>query len=128
MAFSAGVFINTVDTTPDVLVWRLDRSQGLLTQDIHRRLKGHDGQVCLRRVVLHRTYHTADGFKIVSGHGSMNFVWEGLVALKQITAWSNTCIGCGSLDELPTSLAWEQETITTTKLVLWIRTRYANSE
>ena len=30
LALSAGVFVNTVDTTPDVLVWKLDRDRGLL--------------------------------------------------------------------------------------------------
>lgn len=48
MALSAGVFINAVETTPHVLVWRLDRSQGLLSQDTHKRLKIHDMQVRMR--------------------------------------------------------------------------------
>lgn len=47
MALSAGIFASTVETTPDVLVWRVDRSRGLLTQDVQMRLKGHDGQVLL---------------------------------------------------------------------------------
>lgn len=45
LALSAGVFVNHLETTPDVLVWKLDRSRGLLDNDVHRRLKGHEGQV-----------------------------------------------------------------------------------
>lgn len=45
LALSAGVFLNASDTTPDVLVWRVDRSRGLLSLDKHRRLRGHGGQV-----------------------------------------------------------------------------------
>lgn len=45
LALSAGVFVNTVDTTPDVLVWKLDRDRGLLEHDKHSRLRGHEGQV-----------------------------------------------------------------------------------
>lgn len=45
LALSAGVFANSVDTTPDVLVWRLDRDRGLLEHDMHTRLRGHEGQV-----------------------------------------------------------------------------------
>lgn len=51
LALSAGVFVNTLETTPHVLVWRLDRSCGLLEHDVHARLKGHEGQVQLRAVV-----------------------------------------------------------------------------
>ncbi|CAM9206262.1 unnamed protein product [Scytosiphon promiscuus] len=45
LALSAGVFVNTVETTPDVLVWRLDRDRGLLEHDAQTRLRGHEGQV-----------------------------------------------------------------------------------
>lgn len=45
LALSAGVFVNTVDTTPDVLVWKLDRDRGLLEHGKHARLRGHEGQV-----------------------------------------------------------------------------------
>lgn len=45
LALSAGVFVNAVETTPDVLVWRLDRERGLLEHDTHTRLRGHEGQV-----------------------------------------------------------------------------------
>ena len=45
LALSAGVFVNTVETTPDVLVWRLDRDHGRLEHDTHTRLRGHEGQV-----------------------------------------------------------------------------------
>eukprot|EP00903_Cladosiphon_okamuranus_P012920 g12063.t1 len=45
LALSAGVFVNTVDTTPDVLVWKLDRERGLLECGKHARLRGHEGQV-----------------------------------------------------------------------------------
>lgn len=45
LALSVGVFINAVETTADVLVWKLDRSSGLLENDIHTRLRGHEGQV-----------------------------------------------------------------------------------
>lgn len=52
IALSAGVFVNTVDTTPDVLVWRLDRDRGLLEHDTRTRLRGHDGQVRRPRTVI----------------------------------------------------------------------------
>lgn len=52
LALSAGVFANSVDTTPDVLVWRLDRDRGLLEHDTHTRLKGHEGQVMTASDVL----------------------------------------------------------------------------
>lgn len=45
IALSAGVFVNAVDTTPDVLVWNLDRDRGLLEHGKHARLRGHEGQV-----------------------------------------------------------------------------------
>lgn len=45
IALSAGVFVNTVDTTPDVLVWKLDRDRGLLEHGNNARLRGHEGQV-----------------------------------------------------------------------------------
>lgn len=45
LVLSAGVFVNAFETTPDVLVWRLDRSRGLLEQDTNTRLKGHEDQV-----------------------------------------------------------------------------------
>lgn len=45
LALSAGVFVNTVDTTPDVLVWKLDRDRGLLEHGNNARLRGHEGQV-----------------------------------------------------------------------------------
>ncbi|CAB1110919.1 unnamed protein product [Ectocarpus sp. CCAP 1310/34] len=45
LALSAGVFVNAVDTTPDILVWGLDRDRGLLGNDVQSRLRGHEGQV-----------------------------------------------------------------------------------
>lgn len=45
LALSAGVFVNAVETTPDVLVWDLDRDRGLLGHGKHARLRGHAGQV-----------------------------------------------------------------------------------
>ncbi|CAM9375604.1 unnamed protein product, partial [Ectocarpus fasciculatus] len=45
LALSAGVFTNAVDTTPDILVWGLDRDRGLLENDVKTRLRGHEGQV-----------------------------------------------------------------------------------
>lgn len=47
LALSAGVFVNAVETASDVLAWKLDRDRGMLEQGIHRRLKGHEGQVSL---------------------------------------------------------------------------------
>lgn len=45
LALSAGVFVNAVETTPDILVWGLDRDRGLLENDVQSRLRGHEGQV-----------------------------------------------------------------------------------
>ncbi|CAM9150457.1 unnamed protein product, partial [Hapterophycus canaliculatus] len=45
IALSAGVFVNAAETTPDVLVWRLNRDRGLLEHDTQTRLRGHVGQV-----------------------------------------------------------------------------------
>lgn len=62
LALSAGLFVKTIETTPDVLVWKLDRSQGLLEHDIHMRLKGHEGQVInyARAFILcHKKKHSA---------------------------------------------------------------------
>lgn len=45
LALSVGVFVNAVETTSDVLAWKLDRDGGMLEPGIHTRLKGHEGQV-----------------------------------------------------------------------------------
>lgn len=50
LALSAGVFLNAVDTTPDILVWGLDRDRGLLENDVQSRLRGHEGQVYRKEV------------------------------------------------------------------------------
>lgn len=45
LALSAGFFVNAVETASDILAWKLDRDGGMLEQGIHKRLKGHEGQV-----------------------------------------------------------------------------------
>lgn len=45
VVLSAGVFTNTIETTPDVLVWRVDRSRGKLERNCRTYLRGHKAQV-----------------------------------------------------------------------------------
>eukprot|EP00752_Nemacystus_decipiens_P009657 g8628.t1 len=70
LALSAGVFVNTVDTTPDVLVWKLDRDRGLLEQGNNARLRGHEGQVV-------GMVFAAEELELVTGGADGTFlVWQ----------------------------------------------------
>ncbi|CAM9103616.1 unnamed protein product [Ectocarpus sp. 13 AM-2016] len=85
-ALSAGVFVNAVDTTPDILVWGLDRDRGLLENDVQSRLRGHEGQVV-------GIAFTDDDLEVITGGADGVFlVWQmpSLVVKQRFTRAKNS--------------------------------------
>ncbi|CAM9705457.1 unnamed protein product, partial [Ectocarpus sp. 4 AP-2014] len=86
LAMSAGVFVNAVDTTPDILVWGLDRDRGLLENDVQSRLRGHEGQVV-------GIAFTDDDLEVITGGADGVFlVWQipSLVVKQRFTRAKNS--------------------------------------
>ncbi|CAM9971015.1 unnamed protein product [Ectocarpus sp. 6 AP-2014] len=86
LALSAGVFVNAVDTTPDILVWGLDRDRGLLENDVQSRLRGHEGQVV-------GIAFTDDDLEVITGGADGVFlVWQmpSLVVKQRFTRAKNS--------------------------------------
>eukprot|EP00904_Undaria_pinnatifida_P002793 jgi/Undpi1/12514/HiC_scaffold_6.g02183.m1 len=93
LALSVGVFVNAVETTSDVLAWKLDRDGGMLESGIHTRLKGHDGQV------IGLAFIEEEREVVTGGADSTFLVWHvpTLVLKQRLTRSSSSPLGDQSI-------------------------------